>query len=83
MTTYILRSGETVTAKSSDWPTQYANRTQAQKAADKILGAEVIQRGRPFYVRLPDHVAFQAIQKELAELITPMEAEMLSEAGLI
>lgn len=52
-TTYTLRSGDIVTAKTNDWPTQYANRTQAQKAAAKIPGATVIQRGRPFYVKLP------------------------------
>lgn len=52
MTTYTLNTGDVVTAKTSDWPTQYANRTQAQKAAAKIPGAEVIQRGRPFYVRV-------------------------------
>lgn len=52
MTTYTLNTGDIVTAKESDWPKQYANRTQAQKAASKIPGAEVIQRGRPFYVRV-------------------------------
>jgi hypothetical protein len=52
MDTYKLRSGETVTSKDGDWPTQYANRTQATRAAEKIPHATVIQRGRPFYVRL-------------------------------
>lgn len=57
--TYTLKgTGERVTSKDGEWPTQYTNRTQAQRAADKIPGAEVIQRGRPFYVRVPegDHV---------------------------
>lgn len=31
----------------------YANRTQAERAAAR-LGGEVIQRGRPFYVKLED-----------------------------
>jgi hypothetical protein len=54
MKNYTLhRTGETVTSKDGEWPTQYANRTQAERAAAKIEGAEVIQRGRPFYVRLP------------------------------
>jgi hypothetical protein len=52
MMSYRLRSGELVTAKTPDWPIQYANRTQAEKAAAKIPGACVIHRGRPFYVRL-------------------------------
>lgn len=52
--TYRLRTGELVTSKSGTWPTQYTNRTQAQRAADKIDGAEVIVRGRPFYVRVPE-----------------------------
>ncbi len=52
MMTYKLKSGELVTSKDGDWPTQYANRTQATKAAAKIAGATVIQRGRPFYVCL-------------------------------
>lgn len=52
MKTYTLRStGEVVTSKDGEWPTQYANRTQAQQAAEKVSG-EVIQRGRPFYVRV-------------------------------
>lgn len=53
--TYTLRTGEVVTSKDGEWPTQYANRTQATRAAAK-LGGEVIQRGRPFYVRLAEHV---------------------------
>ena len=51
--TYTLRSGDVVTSKDGKWPKQYANRTGAEKAAAKIPGADVIQRGRPFYVRLP------------------------------
>lgn len=54
--TYRLRSGEYVTSKDGDWPTQYTNRTQAERAAAKIDGATVIQRGRPFYVKLGDIV---------------------------
>lgn len=50
MKTYTLRSGDVVTSKYGDWPTQYTNRTQADRAAAKIPGAVVIQRGRPFYV---------------------------------
>jgi hypothetical protein len=53
METYTLSDGTTVTSKDGEWPTQYTNRTQANNAAAKIEGAEVIQRGRPFYVRLP------------------------------
>ena len=49
--TYTLRDGVTVTSKDGQWPTQYANRTQAYKAAEKV-GGEVIQRGRPWYVRV-------------------------------
>ena len=54
MNTYRLRSGELVTSKDGEWPTQYTNRTQAQKAAAKIPGEEMIQRGRPFYVRVQE-----------------------------
>jgi hypothetical protein len=57
MNTYRLRSGDVVTSKDGTWPTQYTNRTQAQRAADKIPGATMIQRGRPFYVRLCTHNA--------------------------
>jgi len=49
---YTLRSGDKVTSKDGTWPTQYTNRTQAARAAAKIPSAVVIQRGRPFYVRL-------------------------------
>ena len=38
--------------KGEPWALTYANRTQAQRAADRE-GGEVIQRGRPFYVGLP------------------------------
>lgn len=51
-TTFVLRSGDIVTSKDGSWPTQYANFTQARAAAAKIPGAEVIQRGRPIYVRV-------------------------------
>ncbi len=54
MMTYRLRHGDIVTSKDGDRPTTYANRTQAQRAASAIPGAEVIVRGRPFYVRLPE-----------------------------
>ena len=54
MKTYKLRSGDLVTSKDGLWPTQYTNRTQAERAAAKIPGATVIVRGRPFYVKLPD-----------------------------
>lgn len=54
MATYRLRSGELVTSKTGSWPVQYTNRTQARVAAAKIPGAEVIVRGRPFYVRVPE-----------------------------
>src|SRR5262245_21716817 len=56
MNSYRLRSGEYVTSKDGDWPTQNTNRTQAERAAAKIAGATVIQRGRPFYVKLGDMV---------------------------
>ena len=55
MTTYMLRTGEIVLARPWDgrtYPVTYTNRTQAERAAAKV-GGEVIQRGRPFYVRLP------------------------------
>jgi len=52
--TYRLRSGDLVTSKDGKWPTQYTNKTQALRAAAKIAGAEMIQRGRPFYVRVPE-----------------------------
>lgn len=51
--TYRLGTGELVTSKDGEWPTQYVHRTGAEKAAAKI-GGEVIQRGRPFYVRVPE-----------------------------
>jgi hypothetical protein len=51
--TYRLRSGDVVTSRDGKWPLQYANRTAAEIAASKIVGAVVIQRGRPFYVRVP------------------------------
>jgi hypothetical protein len=54
--TYRLRSGDLVTSKDGSWPTQYTNKTQALRAAAKIAGAEMIQRGRPFYVRVPEQV---------------------------
>ncbi len=54
MKTYRIHTGELVTSHDGEWPTQYTNRTQANKAAARIPGAEVIQRGRPFYVRIPE-----------------------------
>ena len=52
MKTYTLRNGDVVTSKDGKWSTMYTNLTQARNAAAKIAGAEVIQCGRPFYVRL-------------------------------
>jgi hypothetical protein len=49
-----LRDGTLVLGKEyqgETFPKTYANRTQAERAAQKEAG-EVIQRGRPFYVRL-------------------------------
>jgi hypothetical protein len=57
MLSTTLRDGTTVLAKQYKGETcavTYANRTQASNAAQKH-GGEVIQRGRPFFVRLkPD-----------------------------
>lgn len=54
--TYTLSSGEVVTSKSGDWPTQYTNRSQAYRGASRLMiagvNATVIQRGRPFYVKI-------------------------------
>jgi hypothetical protein len=47
-----LDTGELVTATFGA-PDQYATHAEAARAAATITGAEVIQRGRPFYVRLP------------------------------
>ena len=49
---YQLRSGAVVTSRDGQSPIQYANRTQAERAAAKIPHAAVIHQGRPFYVRL-------------------------------
>lgn len=49
-----LRDGTLVLGKEykgETFPKTYANRTQAERAAQKEAG-DVIQRGRPFYVRL-------------------------------
>ncbi len=59
--TFNLRSGafgssETVLARLTNgepYPYTFANRTQARNAAAKV-GGTVIQRGRPFFVRMPD-----------------------------
>ncbi len=61
MLTYKLRNGDLVTSKDGTRPITYANRTQARKAASAIPGADVIVRGRPFYVRIPKAVAETAI----------------------
>lgn len=54
MKTYTLRSGHVVTSKDGEWPTQYANRTAAQKAAAKIGGTVVHPASaRAFYVKPP------------------------------
>lgn len=50
---YKLRNGQSVLSKDGSRPVTYANRTQAERAAAKIPGAEVIVRGRPFYVLVP------------------------------
>ena len=50
----MLRDGTTVLGKNERGQFSaktFANRTQAQNAA-KHEGGEVVQRGRPFYVRL-------------------------------
>jgi len=50
-----LKSGDIVLAKLYEGQPSaitYANRTQAEKAADKV-GGTVIQRGRPFFVQMP------------------------------
>lgn len=58
ITTCTLRCGDVVTSKDGEWPTTYANRTQAETAADRIRSAFpdaiVIHRGRPFYVRVEE-----------------------------
>lgn len=55
--TYRLHSsGELVTSKDGQFGTMYTNRTQATRAAAKIVGAEAIHRGRPFYVKLPEPI---------------------------
>lgn len=53
--TYKLSNGEVVLAKLSRgnlYPFTYSNRTQAEKKAEAV-GGEVVQRGRPFFVRMP------------------------------
>lgn len=53
--TYKLNNGAVVLAKlykGEPFPLTYANRTQAKNAAAKV-GGEVIQCGRPFFVRMP------------------------------
>lgn len=51
-TPYRLDTNDLVTAHLGT-PLQYATHAQAARAAEQIPGATVIQRGRPFYVRLP------------------------------
>jgi hypothetical protein len=75
--TYRLRSGELVTSKDGTWPTQYTNKTQALKAAAKIPGAEMIQRGRPFYVLVPETAALS--EDESWARARQMEQELASE----
>lgn len=58
MLTKLKSTGETVVAGKDGYPKTYANRTQAQNCAAGIPGAEVISRGRPFYVRVPDPSPF-------------------------
>uniref|UniRef100_A0A6M3KHT1 Uncharacterized protein n=1 Tax=viral metagenome TaxID=1070528 RepID=A0A6M3KHT1_9ZZZZ len=65
-TTKRLNDGTLVAARYNYDGTEvnawtYANRTQAKRAAER-LGGEVIQRGRPFYVKLEEHHAKQ-VQK--------------------
>lgn len=53
--TTLLYNGETVLAKSYKghlFPKTFANRTQAETAAASVDGGFVVQRGRPFYVRV-------------------------------
>jgi hypothetical protein len=53
--TFKLRNGNIVLARLSHgepYPFTFSNRTQAQNAALKA-GGEVIQCGRPFFVRMP------------------------------
>ncbi len=52
-----LRDGTVVLAKlykGEPSALTYANRTQAENAARKEPDGEVIQRGRPFYVRVKE-----------------------------
>ena len=54
MINVTLRNGDVVLGKlyqGKPSAVTYANRTQAERSAAKVSG-DVIQRGRPFYVRL-------------------------------
>jgi hypothetical protein len=65
MLTYRLSRGTLVTAKSFDSPLHYANLTQANNAAAKIPGADVVRAstfGRGWYVRVPEVYAAQTGQ---------------------
>jgi len=57
MKTTRLRDGTLVLARElKDYGIAaytYANRTQAERAAQKV-GGQVVQRGRPFYVRVEE-----------------------------
>ncbi len=55
-TTFKCASGDLVLGKLIDGtvtPKIFANRSLANNAATRIPGAAVIQRGRPFLVRVP------------------------------
>lgn len=61
VTTVKLNSGVVVLGKTTEYglsAVTYANRTQANKAAAKLVAsgvkAEVIHRGRPFYVMVTE-----------------------------
>lgn len=53
---FKLNCGIVVTSRDGEWPTQYANRTQAERAAAKIENAVVVHIGRPFYVAIPERI---------------------------
>lgn len=52
----VLRDGTTVLKGKYGFPKTYANRTQAENKATALraegVQADVIHRGRPFYVRI-------------------------------
>ncbi len=54
-TVKLNSTGETVVAKKDGTAKTFANRTQAENCARGMAGAVVINRGRPFYVKLTGH----------------------------